>query len=502
MKLDHEKLIYVDSLIKTIDKNFNNYSIIFKFDDIVYSVLEILLCKDINEFKEFKKTQVFFNKITNDGFTIESFQDLSKILELNNYYKSLFDGSRKEIKSELIEVLKTYSDSLIFLLIDFDFEEIQVNEINSIKTDIAQFKSSITREVKQDVRETETNDADDVEWLIIKLKEMYNSAPQGYQMSFVHLFGIRYAEQLKKQPIKRIAFEATGKESLYVEIGKGIKLSKYVYELENVSEAVERVLDVEFEYKVSFSDKDTQILNQNNTIINNNYRSYVHYGSNRKHRVKSSGIPTYFECKDFKWEGSSWKTLMSDFADWFLTKTKFNYEEIVKLRTQFSNQEVFSYINKTNFLGPFKNQLFINGNHTSLHMWWQMLELLNTLDKEYAKDAYVIVRYPSAVEPKENIQIFWYHEIKLFQIYLKKENINNPKKYLDGIKVFNTIYRKRYPNHYLFLIDNKQDMVIAVSRLRKFEFFQKNEKIYSEVLSTMLDFKKKLIYPDFDFRKN
>ena len=60
------------------------------------------------------------------------------------------------------------------------------------------------------------------------LEETYNNAPKGYQMTYVHLFGIRYCEELKSLPVKRISIMATGKENLWVEIGKGMKLHKYV----------------------------------------------------------------------------------------------------------------------------------------------------------------------------------------------------------------------------------------------------------------------------------
>jgi len=72
------------------------------------------------------------------------------------------------------------------------------------------------------------NQEDKIIELASILKETYNNAPKGYQMTYVHLFGIRYSEELKSLPVKRIAIMATGKENLWVEIGKGMKLHKYV----------------------------------------------------------------------------------------------------------------------------------------------------------------------------------------------------------------------------------------------------------------------------------
>lgn len=64
--------------------------------------------------------------------------------------------------------------------------------------------------------------------LISILKYIYDNAPIGYQMTMVHLFGIEYADDLENQKIKDIALAATQKEFLYVEIGKGIKIAKYL----------------------------------------------------------------------------------------------------------------------------------------------------------------------------------------------------------------------------------------------------------------------------------
>lgn len=68
--------------------------------------------------------------------------------------------------------------------------------------------------------------------LVEELKESYLNAPEGYQMTMVHLFGIKNAEKLKSIPLKDISIKATQKESLYVEISKGIKLSKFVQIIE------------------------------------------------------------------------------------------------------------------------------------------------------------------------------------------------------------------------------------------------------------------------------
>lgn len=63
-----------------------------------------------------------------------------------------------------------------------------------------------------------------------KLKDMYFNAPQGEKVSMIHLFGIKYAEEIKecKASTKEIAKAAEINESYGTEISKGVKLGHYV----------------------------------------------------------------------------------------------------------------------------------------------------------------------------------------------------------------------------------------------------------------------------------
>jgi hypothetical protein len=47
-------------------------------------------------------------------------------------------------------------------------------------------------------------------------------------MTYVHLFGIKNYKALESLNLSKISFKATGQKFLYVEINKGMKLSKFV----------------------------------------------------------------------------------------------------------------------------------------------------------------------------------------------------------------------------------------------------------------------------------
>lgn len=62
-----------------------------------------------------------------------------------------------------------------------------------------------------------------------RLREMYNDPATGRVVS-VHLFGIRYADELPGMNLKEVAERAGIPKSYGTEIGKGMTLADYVVE--------------------------------------------------------------------------------------------------------------------------------------------------------------------------------------------------------------------------------------------------------------------------------
>ena len=62
------------------------------------------------------------------------------------------------------------------------------------------------------------------------LSKMYNDAPKGETVAMVHLFGVKYADQIKavNGSCKDIANAAKISESYGTEIAKGVRLANYV----------------------------------------------------------------------------------------------------------------------------------------------------------------------------------------------------------------------------------------------------------------------------------
>lgn len=62
------------------------------------------------------------------------------------------------------------------------------------------------------------------------LRDMYDNAPDRDQVAMVHLFGIKYANEIKREDfsIKEILRNADMPLSYQTEINKGIRLARYV----------------------------------------------------------------------------------------------------------------------------------------------------------------------------------------------------------------------------------------------------------------------------------
>jgi len=71
----------------------------------------------------------------------------------------------------------------------------------------------------------------------IKLKSMYENAPRGDQVAYIHLFGIIYADVLSSERLsKREILKNAGlPESYQTEISKGVRLAQYVVVKEQYS---------------------------------------------------------------------------------------------------------------------------------------------------------------------------------------------------------------------------------------------------------------------------
>lgn len=60
------------------------------------------------------------------------------------------------------------------------------------------------------------------------LRRAYRRAPKGKKSTGLHLFGIKYADELSDVDLNQLIKKAGIRDSYYAEIRKGIRLSEYV----------------------------------------------------------------------------------------------------------------------------------------------------------------------------------------------------------------------------------------------------------------------------------
>lgn len=61
-----------------------------------------------------------------------------------------------------------------------------------------------------------------------RLRNMYGTAPENQKVVQIHLFGIRYADQLDGMPLHELAERAGIPRSYGTEIRKGMNLARFV----------------------------------------------------------------------------------------------------------------------------------------------------------------------------------------------------------------------------------------------------------------------------------
>jgi hypothetical protein len=55
-----------------------------------------------------------------------------------------------------------------------------------------------------------------------------HSAPKGEKVTFIHLFGIKYYNEIKKVGVRQVIEQSGIHSSYYIEVSKGVKLAKHV----------------------------------------------------------------------------------------------------------------------------------------------------------------------------------------------------------------------------------------------------------------------------------
>ncbi|HHX69420.1 MAG TPA: hypothetical protein GX708_15420 [Gallicola sp.] len=250
-------------------------------------------------------------------------------------------------------------------------------------------------------------------------------------------------------------------------------------------------------FYVEFTEEERKILKKHNIVIINNERNYI-ITSKDDVNINISGSPTKFKCGDFTWEGLFWKDLLISFATFVVSNTNLTEEELLKVNFESNDKNIFSKRKKSNHYYLKTAKIYINGNPTIGNLVWKKIIQLSILLKKELQDyCEVYIHYDSAQEPREVIQVIWNKEIRMFLRYLQRLRYNKEEVLRQGkmVSKLNSVYRKLSPNTYFFLIDRKEIMSRAISRLKSTMSIEEY-KPYASLIENISNFKKELYYSE------
>lgn len=454
-------------------------------------LLEVLSKKNKTHANILLELRSILKKIKPDSISIEFSAGLLLVNglfskdEINFFFKTLcdvFPTINYEKDNLYVRMLPATYETLLQMLNDDEEKIIKVIKENNSKPSGKTYNVALYND------------------LLEKLRKAYNFAPPGDQMTLLHLFGILYNDKLSKVSVQQLAIEVTGKKSLAVEINKGRKLSEYV-DVKNVdiinNLGISALSELDFGEKIVFSKAEKLIFNKNNAIITNNERIYIYTNKDRDLKsILTGGYPCYFKCMDFEWKGSTWKDLTTSFYDWFIDQIGLLENDILKIKAKWSKQPIFVNKMMQNHIGPFKFGIYVNASRTVNQTWWQIIDVIKHLPKNYNTDSIIHIRYPSNVEPNDIIELIWKTEMNAFQDFLRGKGINEEKikQSIPIIKRMNNIYRVLYPNYIFSNIDGEQDFKKAIKRIKKMSKYKYYANQYDYYLNLFIEFKKSLVY--------
>ena len=185
---------------------------------------------------------------------------------------------------------------------------------------------------------------------------------------------------------------------------------------------------------------------------------------------------TYYDIKE-----SNWSSLLKNLCIYLLNTYPTKQDIIYSFKAKWTSQVIFSKEKKVNFK-PLKDHIYLNCNHTSLHLCWLIQDILTFFEINLS-DVILYIHRPSSMEPIEVKKYFLEKNTNQFTLYLKEHENKNEQQ---CIKILDNI--NKYLNKLLNKISKSYDNLLLFDSL-------KSAKIYLYDLTTYIN---KNIYRDSD----
>ena len=199
---------------------------------------------------------------------------------------------------------------------------------------------------------------------------------------------------------------------------------------------------------------------------------------------------------------TSWGRLVEQISDYLLKTNLLKKEEMLKLELDWTKQDVFM-LNRTleAHKGPLSNGLYVNTNHTSMHLLWIVQDLLRVY-KISGEDCKLLIRKAPRYEIDE-VRMHFYNNAKIrIKEYILKEfkySIESIDNVIENLEAIDKHFNQMYPTYNsLLLFESKQDYALIKSRfLAKLKIKISNDQTYIKI-KVLLDMLTKyygIMYP-------
>ena len=140
------------------------------------------------------------------------------------------------------------------------------------------------------------------------------------------------------------------------------------------------------------------VIGENTIVFEGKKRYYVEDLTKRDYSLECA-TPHLLKIDDYEIQENAWVEMLRNLTAYLISTSAKSKEDIVSFKTQWSKQNIFSLISKTNYK-QLDSDLYVNCNHTALHSCWLIQDLLDFFGIDKSKVYFLIHRTPYA-EPKQ-----------------------------------------------------------------------------------------------------
>jgi hypothetical protein len=405
-----------EATIVVIDARYDPYSIHFTYQDLDIKICDTLIQKNSQYHGIALLLNGLVGSLRGNGFVLNDLSDIRYLSEKSPKIVKDLDEALSEIHDKVKREL-SQEHNYPYLFIDQESEFIQVRNTGAW----SQTKKSVLKHISESQEHApQIERTSSTDQLTRNLKEMYDHAPSGFQMTMVHLFGIKYADELESHRTKDIAYNATGKDSLWVELNKGIKLAKYVKIIGEESTPNEKQATAKTSANdnpvpvIKLTDDYKRVLSEYRVTIFNNARHYTHKIDEKGiDELIEESIPVKLSFRNFSWEGDNWRSLITLLGNYHISGY-WTLDDPKDTHIDFQDDDLAIDCSQ-NSIGPLINHKCINNDIKKIDV---IRTILSESDISLS-EATITLRIAARYEPTRIVHETLKLEIRAFMDYLR-----------------------------------------------------------------------------------